>query len=192
MGAQAPAFLARLNAGAVDDDSGIGSDISTMDTVQRTFGLVKLLLSRNNSAIESRLPDLLTAIRALQTDQSFDQSVETDADTINSAKELARTGNFRYVIFGHTHLPKKVGMDKPGSYYLNCGTWVDLLKFPTEILAGSQDAAIAGVRDFVNDLAKGHLSPWIHYQPTFARLDFDAADSLIEADIHTWTGADSV
>jgi UDP-2,3-diacylglucosamine pyrophosphatase LpxH len=188
MGAQAPAFLAHLNAGAVDDGSGIGSDISTMDTVQTTFGLVKLLLSRNSSAIENRLPDLLTAIRVLQTDRSFDQSVETDADTINSAKELARTGNFRYVIFGHTHLPKKVGMDK----HLNCGTWVDLLKFPTEILAGSQDAAIAGVRDFVDDLAKGHLSPWIHYQPTFARLDFDAADCLIEADIHTWTGPDSV
>jgi hypothetical protein len=87
---------------------------------------------------------------------------------------------------------KKVALDAPGAYYLNTGTWVDLMQFPTAILSGPPDAALAGIREFVADLSSGSLKRWIRYQPTFARLELDDQDHLIEADIHTYTGPDSV
>lgn len=193
MGTGASRFMPSASSSGVDADYGsIGSDISSLDVIDRSLGLFKLLVSRNSSAVDQRLPALLQALRVLQTDQTFNTAVETAPEYIDSARELARTGGFRYVIFGHTHLPKKVALDAPGAYYLNTGTWVDLMQFPTAILSGPPDAALAGIREFVADLSSGSLKRWIRYQPTFARLELDDQDHLIEADIHTYTGPDSV
>lgn len=175
-----------------DVQSETGGDISAMDTVTSGLGLIRLLFTTNDSAnFETRLPALLAALRSLVADRSFDRSVETAPEYLNAAQALATEGDFRYVIFGHTHLPKKIPIQgKPGSVYLNTGTWVDLIRFPEDKLAGSD--AIACVRDFCADLKSGNLNAWIHYEPVFARLDFDAQDLMTAADIYTWTGPESI
>jgi UDP-2,3-diacylglucosamine pyrophosphatase LpxH len=193
LGTGAGHFLDATAADPADDDGygSIGSDISTMDVIDRSLGFFKLLTG-SGTAVDKRLPAVLQAVRALQTDQTFNKEVETAREYIDSARELARTGGFRFVIFGHTHLPKKVALDEPGAIYLNTGTWVDLMRFPTSILSGAPDEALSGLREFVGDLKSGSLRRWILYTPTFARLDLDDSDRLLNADIYTYTGPASV
>lgn len=170
----------------------IAGDISASSSVTSAFGLARLLFTTNNSAnFESRLPALLAAIKSLPSDKSFDRGVETSPEYVDAAQVLALEGGFRYVIFGHTHLPKSIPLiAKPGAAYLNTGTWVDLMRFPSDKLSGSE--ALSCVRDFCTDLQSGSLRAWIHYEPVFARLDFDDQDHLTAADIHTYTGPDSL
>ena len=100
---------------------------------------------------------------------------------LDAARELAR-GGFRCVVFGHTHLPKHVQLDN-GALYINTGTWADVMRFPMEILTGSDEQGLAKLREFVDDIAGGKLNRWIGFGATYARLDMDAADRLIQAEL---------
>ena len=189
MGEDAAAFQQAVGAGD-DATAGFGEDISTLDTVNRNLGMAKLLFSKNNDDIEGRLPALLKAVRALQDDKTFDRSTETYTEYLDAANDLAK-GGFTYVIFGHTHLPKDVGIHG-GGRYLNSGTWADLIKFPTEILIGDDTQALEGLRAFVNDIAAGRLADWIYFKPTYIRLDLDANDHILAAELCDYDGPDGV
>ena len=135
LGSQEGGFTNSLEQSGVAPGPDIGSDISTANVVDRTLGMAKLFLARNDKDVTRRLPALLQAFRALQPDQSFSRDVETDAVYEDAANELIK-GGFRYVIFGHTHLAKQIELKKPGCYYLNSGTWADLIQLPSEIITG--------------------------------------------------------
>jgi UDP-2,3-diacylglucosamine pyrophosphatase LpxH len=168
----------------------IGSDISTADVVDRTFGLARLLLAHDDQDVGRRLPALLKALRALQPDRSFDLDYEADPEYTNAATELLK-GGFRYVLFGHTHLAKKIEL-QPGSFYLNSGTWADLMRLPPEIISGSPDVAMKKLQELVLATATGLLDPWIIFRPTYIRLDLDANDRTLRAELCDYTGAESL
>jgi hypothetical protein len=107
--------------------------------------------------------------------------VETAREYLDAANELAR-GGFRCVVFGHTHLPKRVALDN-GALYINTGTWADIMRFPMDILAGSDEQGLAKLREFIDDIAQGKLNRWIGFGATYARLDMDGADRLIQAEL---------
>ena len=73
----------------------------------------------SHSDWKKRLPALLKAVRVVQQDESFDPAIETSPEYLEAAQELAR-GGYRYVVFGHTHLAKRIPLDGGGAY-LNSG-----------------------------------------------------------------------
>lgn len=185
MGDDADGFLAD-----VDRSTSIGEDISAADFFDRTMGLASLLLARNDDDVERRLPSLLKALRAVQDDKSFDRSIETASEYLDAARELAR-GGFRCVVFGHTHLAKRVVLEDD-ALYINTGTWADVMRFPMEILAGPDEEALAKLREFVLDLGAGKLSRWIRFGATYARLDLDASDRLLHAELLDFEGPEGM
>ncbi len=185
MGDAADGFLAEFSQPAA-----IGEDISSGDFFDRSMGLASLLLARNDEDVERRLPSLLKALRSVQDDKSFDRSVETAREYLDAARELAR-GGFRCVVFGHTHLAKRVLLDDD-AIYINTGTWADVMGFPMEILAGSDQQALPKLREFVQDIGAGKLRSWIKFGATYARLDLDASDQLMQAELLDFEGPERV
>jgi hypothetical protein len=185
MGDAADGFLAELR-----EPVSIGEDISTAEFFDRTLGLASLLLARNDDDVERRLPSLLKALRSVQDDKSFDRSVESASEYLDAARELAR-GGFRCIVFGHTHLPKRVELDD-GALYINTGTWADVMRFPMEILAGSDEDAMAKLREFVQDIAARKLQRWIGSGATYARVDLDASDRLLQAELLDFEGPEHI
>jgi len=179
-GKDADNFLQELDASTGQVDS-IGEDISASDNLQTGWGLMRLALGGNNDDVERRLPALLSALRILRQDQSFDRSVETSSNYLDAAQELAK-GGFKCVIFGHTHLPKDVSLND-GARYINTGTWADFMKFPMDIITGPKEQALAKLREFVEDLKAGRLENWVGFEPTYARVDLDTSQRLLHAEL---------
>jgi UDP-2,3-diacylglucosamine pyrophosphatase LpxH len=95
------------------------------------------------------------------------------------AEALAARG-FRVVVFGHTHLVKRVKL--PGeALYLNTGTWAELMRIPDEVLSHSA-AGDSVLEEFVEALADNRLEPWRRLVPTFARIDLQG-ETLLSADV---------
>ena len=185
MGEDADKFLAEF-----PEPESIGEDISTAEFFDRSMGLASLLLARNDDDVERRLPSLLKALRSVQGDKSFDRAVETAGEYLEAARELAR-GGFRCVVFGHTHLAKRVPLDD-NALYINTGTWADVMRFPMDILAGSDQEALPRLREFVQDLAAGKLGRWIGSGATYARLDLDDNDRLLQAELLDYEGPERI
>jgi len=181
------AFEAALRPAGAAPEVRIGGDISTASIVDRTLGLARLLLARDDQDIGRRLPALLKALQALQPDRSFDLDYEAVPEYTDAARELFR-GGFRFVLFGHTHMAKKIEV-QPGCWYLNSGTWADLMRLPAEILTAGADEARAKLDPFVQDMAAGLLDRWLIFRPTYIQLDLDAADRVVRADLLTWQQA---
>lgn len=185
MGDDADGFLTELS-----QPTSVGEDISAADFFDRSMGLANLLLARSGDDVERRLPSLLKALRAVQGDKSFDRSIETACEYLDAARALAR-GGFRCVVFGHTHLAKRVVLEDD-ALYINTGTWADVMGFPKEILAGSDEEALAGLREFVQDIGTGKLNRWIRFGATYARLDMDADHRLMQAELLDFEGPEGM
>lgn len=99
---------------------------------------------------------------------------------LNPAAALAARG-FRVVVFGHTHLAKRVPMHGGGALYLNTGTWAELMRIPGEVIS-DDPAGDSVLADFVEALAGNELGPWRKLVPTFARIDLEG-ETLLSADV---------
>ncbi len=174
-------FLDSLPSPETGPTGMVGGDISSAKFVDRALGLAKLLLSHDNADVGRRLPALLTALQALQPDRSFDQDCEAASEYIDAASELLDAG-FRFVVFGHTHFAKKVEL-RPASWYLNSGTWSDMIRLPSDIITAHPDEAARKLELFVQDMATGFLKRWIVFRPTYLRLDLDSSDRVMNADL---------
>ena len=174
-------FLDALPNIAVPPIAGIGGDISAASFVDRSIGMAKLLFSRDDADVGRRLPALLKAFQALQPDRSFDPGHEAAPEYIDAANELFE-GGFRFVVFGHTHLAKKIEL-QPGRWYLNSGTWSDLIQLPQEIITALPQEAGKRLERFVQDMSLGFLKSWIIFRPTYLRLDLDSTDRLIGTEL---------
>ncbi|MDI3283501.1 hypothetical protein [Polyangium sp. 15x6] len=146
-----------------------GGELSAIDDVRFAGGLLRLWASGMTQELEQRLPKLLTALRALQKDRSFERSVETQPEYLKAATELVR-GGYRFVIFGHTHLPKAVDLGR-GRMYLNSGTWADTMRVPSALLDAEGPEAMAMLRDFLSDLAANRIASYVEFNPHYVRLD---------------------
>jgi UDP-2,3-diacylglucosamine pyrophosphatase LpxH len=192
LGESPRAFLDALEpAPASYAAAAIGEDISTFSAVDSSLGLIQLLLGRKSASIERRLPALLKALRAVQGNQSFDRGVETAKEYLDAARDLAKVGGFRCVVFGHTHLAKKIDLGG-GAWYLNSGTWADLIQFPVELLAGNETQALGLVRELVDDMQKGKLKRWTCFKPTYVRIDLDGEDHMTAAELCDYTSPEGV
>jgi len=133
---------------------------------------------------EDRREQLRRLRKALQLYvQAQHETFATDEEHpkyLQAAEALAKRG-FRAVVFGHTHLAKRVPMLGGAATYFNTGTWAELMRIPDAVLADSAggDAVLA---DFVEALKDNQLGAWRTLVPTFARIDLDG-DTLQSADV---------
>ncbi|WP_198032723.1 metallophosphoesterase [Mesorhizobium sp. WSM2561] len=174
----------------IDDDSKLkavrsvaGMDVGVRETLDKALGVFDLVLGSESARLETRLGALLKAIRGLQKEDTFNESVETLTEYLNAARELTK-GGFRYVVFGHTHQAKCIELDT-GRWYLNSGTWADVLRFPIEILASPEAEALSALRNFIDELKRGDFTRWTLFRPTYVRLDVDDAGNVTAAELCT-------
>jgi UDP-2,3-diacylglucosamine pyrophosphatase LpxH len=186
LGKDTDKFLVGLSEHLPEAESGnepVGVDISMMDGVNRAWGFIRLLVSKRSTSVEKRLPSLQRALRGLQDDKSFDQSTETLTEYLEAAKRIAGRG-FKYVIFGHTHQPKRVALEN-ACFYLNSGTWADVLQLPPGMISGKSrkfDAeATAPMKNFIEQIKKKDFSPWTPFNPTYVHLRVDENDRVSSA-----------
>ena len=157
----------------------VGSDISTFgDFIDRKFGFIKLLIS-SGTDYTSRLGALHAVFSSLQGDKTFDEGVETAKEYMDAATALASNG-IKHVVFGHTHMAKRIPLPS-GGFYLNSGTWADVMQFPSEVLSGPHDPSFAALGDFVKKLVTGDFSSYALFRPTYVRLDLAADGSVTPA-----------
>jgi UDP-2,3-diacylglucosamine pyrophosphatase LpxH len=98
---------------------------------------------------------------------AFDTAVEAE-EYLRPARAAASRG-FKVISYGHTHLAKRVAI--AGSFYLNTGTWADLMAVPRSILLNSAAPARQELDAFIDDLAHNRLDRWKTTLPTFAEIE---------------------
>lgn len=136
---------------------------------------------------------LFAAMRTWAEKDGRSFEVEREHDTYQrAAATLARNG-YRVIVFGHTHHAKRVALADPSyALYLNTGTWADLMRIPEDALVGDKTEARAAFGLFFDDLKHNRIADCRRLLPTFARIDFDAADAIVRSDVLFFDGPDQV
>lgn len=146
------------------------------------------LITTPSTLLAARLPALLTALRTLRDERSFNRSQESE-QYLEAAKKLISRGS-KVAVFGHTHLAKRVSVG--GGVYLNTGTWADLIRFPYEKLDQERQYALEWLSGFAGDMENGEISQYICHMPTYARIDLDNEGAVLHADIYDFAEGQSV
>jgi UDP-2,3-diacylglucosamine pyrophosphatase LpxH len=128
-----------------------------------------------------QLRRLRKALQIYVSEQQETFAVEEESPRYLRPAEALASRGFRVVVFGHTHLVKRVRMHGGAALYLNTGTWADLMRIPDEVLSDST-AGDTVLAEFVEALADNQLERWRTLVPTFARIDLEG-ESLVSADV---------
>ncbi len=136
---------------------------------------LSLLLGRKDMAKERAvtLDKLRRALIEMRTEDARAFDVGVEARSYRDAAQAAADRKFKVVVYGHTHLVKRVPLDG-GATYLNSGTWADLMRVPTKILGEEADReeALRELSEFADDLKdRERIQRWRHQVPTFARVE---------------------
>ncbi len=143
---------------------------------------VDLLRGKRDETWEQRQMDLLDALRAFHHRDAFDRSTETEEIYQKEADRLAY-GPIRHVVFGHTHLAKKVEL-AGGRYYFNSGTWADTLPLPSAILDQTREyAPLAELEALMKNLVSQNYSDYELFQPTYIHFQQDRDGHSISQDL---------
>jgi hypothetical protein len=144
-----------------------------MGAAQRLAGFVRLWkAARTPPEQAAQIDRLYKALRAFIDDHylAFDTTREVQT-YLKPARAAARRG-FRFVIYGHTHLVKRVVLNE-GAHYLNTGTWIDLMRLPNAVVHGPPPEAKRMLRAFADDLAHNRLDAYREHIPSFAHITDD-------------------
>jgi len=147
----------------------------------RALSFARLVTARS---WEERLPLLLDGFRELQSDKSFDRSVETEEHYLDAAMELATNG-VRVVLFGHTHLAKDIQLGG-GRRYLNTGAWADCLRVPKSVINGPREHALAALNTFAAAVCMNRFDDYIEFAPTFGHILMGDDGQCISATLHDY------
>jgi hypothetical protein len=133
-----------------------------------------LLGMRRAETPDERLRQLHAALRRLnRDDRSFSLDYE-EKHYAEAARETARAGDFDAVLYGHTHLPKKMPLDDGGRrrWYLNTGTWCDVMRLPEEV-GDDYETARPALAGFADALGRNDFAPYVRRYLSYAELVFD-------------------
>ena len=114
--------------------------------------------------------DLQDALKVMSKDRSFEISYEVPPYW-EAAQRLLVKDAIECVIFGHTHLPKKIDLEKTeisNRWYINTGTWCGIIKLPEETLSESGKKILDA---FAQDLRENQLKNHIKFRPTYALIE---------------------
>jgi UDP-2,3-diacylglucosamine pyrophosphatase LpxH len=182
LGKDTDEFLGAIPREDDDEVDGIpGGDVASIGKFSRRLGLARLIAARDIPEIEKRIPPLHQALRVLQNTKVFDQNTETAVEYLDAAKALAY-GRFRHVVFGHTHLPKKVDLGG-GRYYLNSGTWADVLHFPVKLLKGRSDEVLKRLMVFAYKMVEGDFSELVLEDRSYVMIELKETGSAARLEL---------
>jgi len=184
----APA-AASLQAAGIES-GGVSTEVSG-GTWRARWSLFRLLRGDDDGDLAARIPEVQATLRVLEGDQSFVRGSEK-ARYLDAATWLARPGagqkGYKAVVFGHTHHAKALTIPGTQSSYFNTGTWANLMKFP-DVLT-SKTATVDEVRDalvaFANKLASNDLDAYLHFEPTYVRIDLAADGTLVKVELRDY------
>lgn len=103
-----------------------------------------------------------------------------DEEYLKPAREHAK--RFRVVVFGHTHLAKRIDLGN-GALYLNAGTWADVMRIPAAVYEGNEAAGVQALTRFLDDVEKNNIASFRRQVATFARIELDGDERLQSADV---------
>jgi UDP-2,3-diacylglucosamine pyrophosphatase LpxH len=186
LGSDAEDFLRDLDEEIAEADplAQLAGEISVSDKISRFIGFASLLAGRASQPYEKRLPALLKAMRGVQDTDTFDPGTETATEYLQAAQGIADHGGFRYVVFGHTHQAKRVSLGDE-RFYLNSGTWADVLRFPNEIFK-SEAEALPALKEFVAQMKAGDFSAWTLFRPTYVHFQVGDDGNVSKAELVTF------
>lgn len=143
------------------DNVGFGDIFSGFIESVRFDGLADLV-HKGKTIVPERLAKIRTALRRmLQGDRTFDLDAP-DGPYTPAAKRLCAGGAVETVVMGHTHLAREQ-RDGSRAWYINTGTWADLVTVPSDALDDAAPEKLATfLADLVND--RGVRS----FRPTYA------------------------
>lgn len=124
---------------------------------------------------------LLKKFRAWRDTADLTFNVEQEEEAyLKPAREQAK--RFRVVVFGHTHLAKRIRLGN-GALYLNTGTWADVMRIPPEVYEGDEAAGVHALTRFLDDVEKNNIAGFRRQVATFARIEIDGNERLQSADV---------
>lgn len=134
----------------------------------------RLFDMRRAETPEERLRQLHAALRRLNRD---DRSFSLDYEEQHYAEAARRTsadGDFDAVLYGHTHLPKKMTFDAGGRrrWYLNTGTWCDVIRLPEEV-GSDYETARPKLAAFADALWHNDYAAYVRRYLSYAELVID-------------------
>lgn len=158
---------ALLPAGARGNLAGRASETTSfrerlMTSVQ-TFATkwkdrIDILRLAVESGDDTKLENLHLCLKKVQSHDAFKLDREDD-NYLASARAIIETGKFDVVVFGHTHLPKKISHGA-GKCYLNAGTWAGVMKLPEELYADFPQAK-THLLAFLSNIVRGQIETYI-------------------------------
>jgi hypothetical protein len=154
--------------GLAKESSREGSEVSWLKTINRKA--------------------LLWGLRYWMSHDKLTWNASREAETYHKpAEALARAGA-RVIVFGHTHLAKRVELER-GAIYLNSGTWADLMRLPPKLLADDSKSAADELDRLLTELESNRLEGLRRCVPTFACVRFTDGDAgPPEADVYFLDG----
>ncbi|MGZ3805249.1 MAG: metallophosphoesterase [Pseudobdellovibrionaceae bacterium] len=153
---------------------------------------------RNAKDDEKKLHQLHVTLRAVgNSDHSFEIDHEI-SPYLDAARDIALKGGFEAIIYGHTHLPKKVPIydsEQPSSgvlpkaWYLNTGTWSDVMRIPEELVADYSQARKELLK-FVEALRNNDFSRYVKRYLSFVEVLVDLREGghIKEVSLHSFCG----
>jgi hypothetical protein len=173
----------------VGDPSNIGGMRTVKDLLAR---LVSATTDAAKNAVRKvETAALLRAFRAFADvhRESFD--VNKEVGEYLKPANVAVDHGFQVIIFGHTHLVKRVDLNRNKAVYLNTGTWADIMRIPEGILNQPHTQAEVDLAAFLKDLEANDLGKWRCQVPTFARVDIESGTVAV-AEVYFFDGPSNI
>jgi hypothetical protein len=126
---------------------------------------------------EMMLRGLYRAFRAMAERHARALHINEESPTYGDPAEALAGRGFKLVIFGHTHLAKRVPL-RNGGLYLNTGTWADLIRLPAAVLGNDEAAAMAELTLLADDLERNDLGARRKQLPTFAQVELGEGGAM--------------
>jgi UDP-2,3-diacylglucosamine pyrophosphatase LpxH len=148
-----------------DEYSRVGDGLRAW--LQSTASLARM----RGAASEQRYRYLRTALVSHRNTIGATFRLDSEhADYLEAARRLAH-GETRFVIFGHTHLPKSIALDG-GARYLNTGTWCPTIRLDERLYETGVNEAdvLERLRQFVEDMSSNRLGRWTSLRTPFAHV----------------------
>ncbi|HEX6707611.1 MAG TPA: hypothetical protein VF169_22825 [Albitalea sp.] len=149
---------------------GDASQIGKVDDLLRAG--VQAVTDRVRQARRDALYKAMRGSAAKHRD-AFDIGKESEVYLV-PARAAVQSGH-QVVVYGHTHLAKRIALGAGPSLplYLNTGTWADLMRMPDAVWDADEAQARARLQAFVADLEGNTLEAWRRAVPTYARIEVD-------------------
>jgi UDP-2,3-diacylglucosamine pyrophosphatase LpxH len=177
----------QARTGPIDDTLRFLDELAGTAPAESTR-FVNLFGAKERDPREVYLTKLREVLRRRLGDGGVGFDVNVESPTYLEPAEHAARNGAKVVVYGHTHLVKRIALSG-GATYLNSGTWADLMRVPVAALREEtpEAEALRLLGEFADDLTdRARVERWRKQVPTFARVDIADDLSIRRADVHLY------